>query len=163
AEAACAAALNIEGAAIIADRAWLGLRGPLVPGRGAPLLRLADGQPQATMLSLDAVAWIRFGGGLADYGIRELTLDNNTLLGIAGPMRDAPGAPFVLWSVPAADLKPGATLDATIINPRLPSSSEGLALGDDELVIVIDGDQPDDGARTCQEPSQQLRLPRSTP
>ena len=156
-EAACSDGLNIEGAAVVAQRIWLGLRGPVLPDRGAPLLRLSAQPEQATHLSLDAVAWLSLPQSHQGWGIRALHVYGDSLLGIAGPVWDDPQQPFVLFSTPLHALLPGATLPAQLL-ADLPPSSEGLAVVGSSLWVFTDGAQGDDDS-ACAQPSQYLSLP----
>ncbi len=150
----CGRTLNIEGALTdAAGRVWLGLRAPVDPEQGAMLLRLPEDIRDRTAIAFDAVAWVALPDG---SGVRELRMDGERILGIAGPAQDS-AAPFLLWQAPASALSPGAHLSAAPLQ-TLPSSSEGLVRQGDDLLIVIDGREPEGGA-ACDAPSQQLIVP----
>ena len=134
----CGATLDIEGAAAIDGRFWLGLRAPLVRGR-AVLLRVAG----VGALRADLVRTVDLGG----RGIRSLTAHDGELWGIAGPSDDA-RAPHRLFRAPAAG--------EAILSAELPASSEGLVIRGGRAWVVIDGAR---GQPVCDEPSRQHRVP----
>jgi hypothetical protein len=137
-------AFNAEGAVAIPERAsapevWVGLRAPLVridSENYAVLLRMAS----LDMYRFDGAAFLKIEEG---RGIRELTMDENWIWGIAGGPRDDQDN-FVLWRIPRDALKPNATLRPEIIR-SLPASSEGLAIVDETAYVLIDGDRGDGG------------------
>ncbi|OIP28741.1 MAG: hypothetical protein AUK47_29180 [Deltaproteobacteria bacterium CG2_30_63_29] len=140
-------ALNIEGAAQVADRIWLGLRGPQLDGK-ALLLRLV--WPTDT-LRFDGVATV----DLAGAGVRELAATAEQLYVISGPQQD--GGEFALWSLPLTALEADTALVPTKLR-ALPPSSEGLLLTDTDALVVIDGRKGDD-AQSCAVDGQQALLP----
>ena len=162
--AACNVAqpFNAEGALAVSDSSgeaiWIGLRSPLLPAASvggsndlAILLRMA-GLDEYTF---DEAAAVDLGGA----GIRELTVSNGWVFGIAGSPGDS-DVGFRLWMFPADELQAGATITPTFLeSPRLPTSSEGLAIIDSTAHIIIDGNRDDD---RCVEPSRylDLHLPR---
>ena len=150
---------NAEGALAISDageeRVWIGLRSPLLPSAA-----VGGGNDMAILLRLksldgyafDEVALVDLGGA----GIRDLTVSNGWILGIAGPPADS-DVDFRLWMFPADQLEAGATITPTFIqSPRLPTSAEGLAVVESNVHVVIDGDQ---GDNLCIAPSEHLALP----
>ena len=133
-------AFNAEGAVAIPGRAsapevWVGLRAPLVridSENYAVLLRLAS----LDKYRFDGAAFLKIEEG---RGIRELTLDEHWIWGIAGGPEDDQDN-FVLWRIPRDALKPNATLRPEMIR-LLPASSEGLAIVDETVYVLIDGDR----------------------
>jgi hypothetical protein len=154
---AAASAFNIEGAVAIPGatgdvKVWIGLRSPLVSYAGktwAALLRLE--RPDA--LRFDQAILLDLDG----RGVRELTLAGDWLWGIAGGPGDAEKN-FVLWKVKAGDLLPDAPLHPQLLR-SLPNSSEGLAIGEGNAIVLIDGDRGKDKSKaSCQTPGAYLML-----
>lgn len=136
---------NIEGAVNVSNNSaepsiWMGLRSPLVNLDGknlAILLHLKN----INSYQFDRVTLLDLGG----RGIRELTLWQNRLWGIAGEPEDSFNN-FVLWQFPLVMLE-----SETIISPKivrsLPNSSEGLVFVDSTTAYtLIDGDLGDSNA-----------------
>lgn len=135
---------NIEGAVNVGANSsessiWMGLRSPLVT---------LDGKNFAILLHLKNINSYQFDRvtllDLEGRGIRELTLWQNDIWGIAGGPEDDFNN-FVLWQFPLAMLE-----SETIISPKivrsLPNSSEGLVFVDSTTAYtVIDGDLGDSG------------------
>lgn len=130
---------NIEGAAVVGQELWLGLRGPLDADRRAMVLVTA--LPSATQdLSVRRVLHLDLGG----EGIRELTPWRDGLLVVSGPA-DADAAPpegpqaapprqHNLWWWPSAETPP------TRLAATLPASTEGAwPIDPAHLLVVIDG------------------------
>ncbi len=153
---ACANSLNIEGAVTVDGRVWLGLRGPELDGM-AVMLRLEDGWEDAKRkdgVSFDALAKVDIGGLV----IRGLDLDDDRLIGTAHLVGDDPEAkPFTLWTADTAELEPGATLTSST-HGTVPTSSEGVLVVEQGLLLVQDGDQGVDTA-TCVQPSGSVVVP----
>ncbi len=153
-------AFNVEGAVTVpgvdgTPRVWLGLRGPLAGGR-AVLLRLVPGLVRGGTLTFDGVALVDLGG----RGVRELTLADGSLWGIAGSVADSE-QPSRLWRMPASALASGATITAVEwLHDALPPTSEGLVVeaAARRVVVLADGDT-DKKKKRCAEPARQLVLP----
>ena len=154
-----AQSFNAEGAVSISNAAgavvWIGLRSPLLPSASA-----GGGNDMAILLRMkglddytfDEAALVNLGGA----GIRELTVSNGWVLGIAGPPEDSV-VDFRLWMFPIDELEAGATITPTFVeSPRLPTSAEGLAIVDSTAQVIIDGNQ---GDHQCIERSKYLALP----
>ena len=148
--------INIEGAVALEDgRVWLGLRSPLVNGR-AVMVRLAGALPDLGALRFDAVAHVPLDG----MGIRGLARQGAVVYGIAGPVADGDEA-FALWSTPVAALVPDAWPGVTK-GPELPTSSEGLIVGDGKALVVIDGAEGSKG-QPCRVAAGQAVVPLPVP
>ena len=129
---------NIEGDVAVNDDSakpsiWLGMRSPLVTLENknlAIVLHLKD----INSYQFDRVTLL----DLAGRGIRELTLWQNYLWGIAGGPEDDLDN-FVLWRCPLKLLQSNKIIEPEIVR-SLPSSSEGLVFVDSTTVyILIDG------------------------
>lgn len=92
--------LDIEGIAVRGDRAFLGLRGPVLRGWACILdLRVAgNGSGRLKLMTPDgkAPAYRKRFIDLDGLGIRELTFDGDDLLILAGPTMDLDG-PAHVW------------------------------------------------------------------
>jgi hypothetical protein len=121
---------NIEGAMVLDDHLWLGLRSPVVEGK-ALLVDMGGTAAQGDgPRSAERVVPIDLGG----RGVRELVATNDGFYVIAGPVRDE-DVPHELWWFSSVD-RPGTRLDV-----RLPPSTEGIApMPDGTAVLVTDGD-----------------------
>lgn len=125
---------NIEAAAFIQDRVWIGLRSPLVSWnrkRYAILLRLKNLEE----LKFDGIALV----DTDQKGIRELSPKGDYLFGISGGPEDGKDN-FSLWGLPIPPIQTD-TLQTPKTLKKLPKSSEGLALTDSKIFVVIDGDK----------------------
>jgi hypothetical protein len=154
---------DIEGAVALSEgapgtaptkRLWLGLRAPLV-GSKAILLRLEDGPRTPRAISFDGVALVDLRG----KGIRELTVDGDSIWGIAGTAADS-SEPSQLWRVARGALRSGAVIDdVELLAAPLPSTAEALVVesGDGRALILMDGDIDKDGQK-CATPASQLVL-----
>lgn len=140
------------------EAVWIGLRSPLLPAAsaGSPndmaiLLRMQGLEEY----KFDAVALVDLDGA----GIRELTVSNGWVVGIAGPPEDS-GVDFKLWMFPVADLAAGAIITPTVVeSPALPTSSEGLAVVGSTAHIIIDGSGDPDDPPACDKNAQYLAMP----
>ncbi len=129
---------NIEGAVAVNDNSvepsiWLGMRSPLVT---------LDNKDLAILLHLQDINNYQFDRvtllDLAGRGIRELTLWQNYLWGIAGGPEDGLDN-FVLWRFPLELLQSNKIVQPEIVR-SLPPSSEGLVFVDSTTAyILIDG------------------------
>lgn len=118
--------LNVEGAAWLGDRLWLGLRGPLVGGKA--LLLETTWSPDS--IAVTRVVEADLGGG----AVRELVAWKGGLVAVTGSVGDS-DAGHALWWLSA----PGAPPKRLALD--LPPSSEGLAIGEDGSgIVVMDGD-----------------------
>lgn len=146
---------NAEGAVTIPDslssiNVWIGLRSPLVSidqNNFAILLHLKN----LDRYQFDAVALLNLEG----RGIRELTLDGNTIWGIAGGPEDGKDN-FVLWHFPLEELKPNAMIEPKI-DRYLPASSEGLAIVNSTAYVSIDGDRGESNSQ-CKIPGKFIEV-----
>jgi hypothetical protein len=135
--------MNVEGAVAVPDasgkpRIWLGLRAPLV-GKRAVLLRVAPLSATKQRLTFDDIATIDLGG----KGIRELTISEGWIWGIAGCIPDC-NDPSRLWRVKADALKGGATITGVeFVNDNLPPGAEGLVIQSAarRALVLVDGDK----------------------
>ncbi|MFN7145778.1 MAG: DUF3616 domain-containing protein, partial [Myxococcota bacterium] len=117
--------LNAEGAAWAADRLWIGLRSPLT-AEGSAYLLVADREGR-----VERAVELDLGG----HGIRDLAVDGDTLLIVAGPTLDA-DEPHALWRLAGPDAAPER------LDVALPASTEGAAVDPADpssLVYVTDG------------------------
>lgn len=134
--------LNVEGAAWAGDRLWVGLRSPLAAD-GSALLLVADRDGH-----VERVIEQDLGG----HGVRDLLVDGDALLIVAGPTLDA-DEPHALWRLAGPDAA------ATRLDVALPASTEGAAIDPADpstLVYVTDGaGKP--GA--CETPARWGRIP----
>ncbi len=144
----CASTPNVEGAAAWDGRVWLGLRAPVVDGH-AVLARLA---PSHDRWAFDAVRLVDLGG----LGIRELAVDGDRLVGLAGAPADG-GAGTATFAVPLAALsEPRVAAD---LGPRdLPPTTEAFARVDGSTLFLVDGDAGD--GPSCKHPAGWLLRPR---
>ncbi|MDX0655060.1 DUF3616 domain-containing protein [Sinorhizobium medicae] len=81
--------IDIEGLAVMEDRIFIGLRGPVVGGLAVVMELFIDEKFRVKSTR-------PFFLNLQGLGVRELTRDGASLLVMAGPVGDAPG-PFVLF------------------------------------------------------------------
>jgi hypothetical protein len=126
-----AGGLDVEGAAWIGDRLWLGLRSPLVDGK-ALLVALDAGYRVTETVPID----------LGGNGVRELVPVPSGLLIVAGPVTDIK-SDHVLYHLDAVG-KP-----AVRVPVALPPSTEGAAVDPGgRLVYVTDGDGKHGECRT---------------
>lgn len=130
---------NIEGVVAINDDSakssiWMGMRSPLVTVEDKKLAILLH-LKNINSYQFDRVAVLDLGG----RGIRELTLWQNDLWGIAGGPEDGLDN-FVLWQFPIELLESNKIIEPQIVRP-LPTSSEGLVFIDSTTAyVLIDGD-----------------------
>ncbi len=152
--------MNVEGAVAVPDasskpRIWLGLRAPLVSNR-AVLLRVAPLGATKQRLTFDDIATIDLGG----KGIRELTISEGWIWGIAGCVPDC-SEPSHLWRVKAAALKSGATITGVefVKGGELPPSAEGLVIQSaaKRAIVLVDGDKGEVKGH-CATAAQQLTV-----
>lgn len=139
AEVGCSAAspFNLEGSFAVDSRVWVGLRSPLV-NASAVLLRLAG----ASAFSFDRAVLLDLEG----RGVRDLTVANGMLWGIAGPPADS-NSEFSLWKLPLTALESDGPPQPEIVR-RLPTSSEALWIEDGRAHVLIDGDKGDSSCHT---------------
>lgn len=138
-ERACNAnpAFNIEAAVFVPTNdgigeTWIGLRAPLVNGKAVVLRQKRD----ADQLTFDAVSFLDLNG----FGIRELSAHDGKVWGISGSVIDSEKS-HVLWKFDEDLLTHGATILPLNVGV-LPTSSEGLAVSQQHLWVLIDGDDP---------------------
>lgn len=151
---------NAEGAVnLIADGQpdlWIGLR--------APLLSRHPSHPEETDLAIllhmkDLDAYVFDRVALLDMdgrGVRDLTVSEDSVWLIAGPPEDLPeGAeiPFQLRRFDVSALSRKEIIEPELIDPDLPTSSEGLVILDGQAIVVMDGDAGED-AEKCAKPSR---------
>ena len=111
---------DIEGLAVVDDRLFVGLRGPVLRG-WAVLLELAVAAPEATTLTLQPIGpegslYRKHFLHLNSRGIRDLCVHGSDLLILAGPTSSLPG-PMAVFCWPG-----GARPDqeALVFNDALP-------------------------------------------
>jgi hypothetical protein len=153
--------MNVEGAVAVPDarttsRIWLGLRAPLVNNR-AVLLRVAPPGAATQPLTFDDIATIDLGG----KGIRELTISNGWIWGIAGCILDC-SEPSRLWRVKADALMSGATITSVefVKGGKLPASAEGLVIQSaaKRAIVLVDGDKGEERGH-CATRAEQFTVP----
>jgi hypothetical protein len=157
----CAGAtFDVEGAVFVpdasgAERLWLGLSAPQLKGL-AVLLRAAPIKPGSKRLTFDGIATIDLRGA----GIRELTLAEGWLWGIAGTAADS-AARSHLWRVRADRLQVGAVIGGVemVAGGELPPGAEGLVILPEQkrALVVIDGDTGDQEGR-CKVGARQMTI-----
>lgn len=148
---------NAEGAVAFATETgapevWIGLRSPVVriaAENYAVLLRLANLQTY----HFNAAAFLNLGG----RGIRDMTLDADSIWGIAGGPADGQEN-FELWKMPRNALQPNAILTPELVRP-LPAASEGLAIVEQTVYVLIDGNRGK-GGDSCKESGKYMQFPR---
>ena len=152
--------MNVEGAVAVPDasgkpRIWLGLRAPLV-GKRAVLLRVAPLGTTTQRLTFDDIATIDLGG----KGIRELTISEGWIWGIAGCVPDC-SEPSHLWRVKADALRSGAAIASVefVKGGELPPGAEGLVIQSaaKRAIVLVDGDKGDVKGH-CATAAQQLTV-----
>jgi len=160
-------AYNAEGAVNVsrtgAPDIWIGLRAPLLPHpagkKGVDLAMLLH------LRGLDAYAFDRVAAlDLGGFGVRELSYANGWVWVIAGPPHDLgqkEDVRFKLMRFRADLLGANKIIVPETIRSDLPSSSEGLAVLADKILVLIDGskatkEQPD----RCATPAGVVVLPR---
>jgi hypothetical protein len=150
--------MNVEGAVAVPDaeskpRIWLGLRAPLV-NKQAVLLRVAPLNETKQRLTFDGIATIDLGG----KGIRELTMSDGWIWGIAGCVPDCNDRSG-LWRVKADALTSGAAITSVefVNGGELPPSAEGLVIqrAKERAIVLVDGDK---GKDHCTTAAQQLTV-----
>ncbi len=150
---------DVEGLAVRGERVILGLRGPVI-GLRAVLIEMRMKETASGFLKPRRLAsGARYARHLVDldgFGIRDLLLDGDDLLILAGPVADIDGIQGV-YRLPGAfggDLGPVLRRDALERILRLPiregcDHAEGLALldgpeaGRRELLVAYDSPAPD--------------------
>lgn len=152
--------MNVEGAVAVSDasgkpRIWLGLRAPLI-GKRAVLLRVAPLGATKQRLTFDDIATIDLGG----KGIRELTISEDWIWGIAGCVPDC-SEPSHLWRVKVDALKSGAAITSVefVKGGELPPSAEGLVIQSaaKRAIVLADGDKGEVKGH-CATAAQQLTV-----
>lgn len=149
-KSACAHALNIEGATVVGDRLWMGLRAPLLNG-DAVLMQSRDAFSRLDRLVPQAFVRLDLKG----RAVRGLTADATHVYGIAGPVGDAEAGAFELFRLPTTKLIPGARITPQIVG-GLPIKSEGIAVMGERLVVVTDGEAPAKEGAVCPTPGRLL-------
>lgn len=140
---------DIEGIAVMSDRLWLGLRGPVLRG-WAVMLELQPELDDPGILKLKKIGdhkerYLQHFLDLEGLGIRDLCPWRDKLLILAGPTMDLDG-PLKIFSLPQAELqtgkpflKPQAMMELPFVNGG--DRAEGLTLlGNEaqELLVVYD-------------------------
>ena len=141
---------DIEGIAIIGDRLFLGLRGPVLRG-WAVLLELQPSEDDPGILKLQKIGtdkerYLKHFINLQGMGIRDLCPWQDQLLILAGPTM-ALDAPITIFALPLADLQSGTPFlhpSVLIDIPHSPGGdrAEGLTLINtdhpQEVLVVYD-------------------------
>jgi hypothetical protein len=148
---------DVEGIALQGDRAWLGLRGPVLRGHAVVLdLDLAERRP-GRLRARRVDGGMRYRKHLLDtrgLGIRDMRFNGNDLLLLVGPTMSLEGPAFVLrWRDAAHDDASGVIDPARIeLVAELPyrlhaDHPEGLELwpedGDRALLVIYDAPSPE--------------------
>jgi hypothetical protein len=138
--------LNIEGLAIVGERAWFGLRAPSLGGKAFLVgADIADLFAPGTEPARRAPAVVDFAAG-ENRGVRDLAaLDDGKLLVLVGPAQEQ-SVPYALLLVDPADgsARPVGTLPA-----RGEAKAEALAILSESrtaIDVLIGYDGPDNGA-----------------
>lgn len=149
--------LDVEGIAVRGDRAWLGLRGPVLRGH-AVVLGLDLKEPKKGRLKACRVdgsrRYRKFLIDTRGLGIRDMRLDGDDLLLLVGPTMSLDGAAFVLrWRDAVHDDSAGVVDPSSVeVVTELPYSREvdhpeGLELwpegGSGALLVIYDAPAPD--------------------
>ncbi len=148
---------DIEGLAVRKDRVFLGLRGPVLRGWAIVLeLQVEDAGPTRLKLKPfeDGTLIRRHFLDLGGLGIRDLLLDGEDMLVLAGPTMDLDG-PVWIWRWREATQQTGDTLTwRKDLSPvwRIPNGdgtdhAEGVALvtnddGSRQLLVTYDSPEP---------------------
>ena len=134
----CAQTLDIEGAVVVGDDVWLGLRRPLVDGYAA-IVRHDVG---SRSLHFDEARLLDIRG----RGIRGLTFHDGDVYGLSEG---------VLWRFPASALASSALIAVEQV-AAVPPHSEGVAIHEDLAIVVQDGEE---GSPACEVDSRYLVVP----
>ncbi|MGN9845549.1 DUF3616 domain-containing protein [Nonomuraea sp. H19] len=138
--------LDVEGIAVVSERVYLGLRGPVLRGWAVMLeLRLEDaGKGRLRVREPYRKHFLDLGG----LGVRDLCPDGDALLLLAGPTMDLDGPVRVLRWRPGPARQGVIPADALETVLELPygvgcDHPEGLArLADGRLMVVYDSPSP---------------------
>ena len=158
-------AYNAEGAVNVSRTEvadiWIGLRAPLLPHprkKKAPGLALLMHLKGLDAYAFDKVAALDMGG----RGVRELAYTNDGWVWvIAGPPQDLK-EPFQLWRFAVERLGANEIIKPERVHGDLPTSSEGLAVFKDKLLILIDGSKATkERPGKCEKPAGVMVLRRS--
>ena len=156
-------AYNAEGAVNVstvgAPDIWIGLRAPLLP---RPKEANGDTGGLALLMhlkGLDAYSFDKVAAlDLQGFGIRELAYADGWVYVISGPPQDLgkhEKMPFQLWRFQAKFLKGNKMIvPEERHREALPTSSEGLAVFGDKLLVLIDGAKPPKGQEQCTTPAR---------
>ncbi|MEU6786365.1 DUF3616 domain-containing protein [Nonomuraea angiospora] len=137
--------LDVEGIAVVSERIYLGLRGPVLRGWAVLLeLRLEEaGRSRLRLREPYRKHFLDLGG----LGVRDLCPDGNSLLILAGPTMDLDGPVRIVRWRPGTrqGVVPEGELETVIELPYGVKCDhpEGLALLDDgRLMVVYDSPSP---------------------
>jgi hypothetical protein len=131
--------IDIEGAAFVGERLWLGFRAPTVAGSSL-LMRVLEESLEtpsdALGLRFDAAVLVASEGQLG-RGVRELQLRGALLLVVVGPEADGDEG-HALLAVDSDALQPGARLVGREL-AQLPEGSEAVVPVEGGVVALMDG------------------------
>ncbi len=147
-------ALNVEGASMVDDRLWLGLRAPIA--KGPTLVRvsaLEDDGPH-----FDAVAYIELPERKGRYGVRAMEAAADRLVVVFGPEDEASTQDFLLGTVPFVSLQPGATIVPERV-VAVPNGVEAALVDGGDLLLFTDGKQGKSDGQACAKAPAQIRIP----
>jgi hypothetical protein len=146
--------ISAEGASMVDDRLWLGLRAPIA--KGPTLVRvsaLEDDGPH-----FDAVAYIELPEQKGRYGVRAMEAAADRLVVVFGPEDEASTQDFLLGTVPFVSLQPGATIVPERV-VAVPNGVEAALLDGGDLLLFTDGKQGKSDGQACAKAPAQIRIP----
>ncbi len=134
----CAQTLDIEGAVVVGDDVWLGLRRPLVDGHAA----IVRHDVRSRRLRFDDARLLDVRGN----GVRGLTFHEGDVYGLSRG---------VLWRFPASALESSGSIPVEHV-ADVPPNSEGVAIHEGRAIVVQDGVE---GSPACEVDSHYVVVP----